>query len=190
MPTLQIITASTRPTRVGIKISEWFRDCAVEHGVFAIDFADLAEINLPFLDEPKQPSDGDYIHQHTRDWSTRVARADAFAIVMPEYNRSFNAPLKNALDLLYSEWAYKPVGLISYGGVAGGARAAASLLPTLTTLSLTVIPATITIPFVAKLLDENGELSPSQPMQRGAPRMLDELARLAPLVARLRPPAS
>lgn len=190
MPTLQIIVASTRPTRVGIKIAQWFRAQAVAHGAFEIDFADLVEIDLPFLNEPKQPSDGDYVHQHTKGWSARVVNADAFAIVMPEYNRSFNAPLKNALDSLYYEWAHKPVGLISYGGVAGGARAATAIVPTLTTLGMTVMPATITIPFVAKLLDERGELKPSAPMERSAPRMLDELARLAPLTAQLRPASS
>ena len=54
-----------------------------------------------------------YAHQHTRDWSATVSRADAFVFVTPEYNRSFPAALKNALDFLSMEWADKPVGLAS-----------------------------------------------------------------------------
>jgi NAD(P)H-dependent FMN reductase len=64
------------------------------------------------------------VHEHTKRWSATVAAADAVVFVMPEYNRTFTAPLKNALDYLYYEWNYKPVGLVSYGGVSGGLRAA------------------------------------------------------------------
>ena len=39
---------------------------------------------------------------------------------MPEYNFGINAPLKNAIDYLHSEWQDKPVGFVSYGGVAAG----------------------------------------------------------------------
>ena len=95
------------------------RPC-VQHGGFEIDFADLAEVNLPFMDEPNHPRFHRYTHQHTLDWSARVEAADAFVFVMPEYNYGFTAPLKNAIDYLHAEWAYKPVGLVSYGGVAAG----------------------------------------------------------------------
>jgi NAD(P)H-dependent FMN reductase len=63
---------------------------------------------------------GQYTHQHTRDWSAKVAEADAFVFVMPEYNFGCNAELKKAIDYLHREWQYKPVGLVSYGGVSGG----------------------------------------------------------------------
>ncbi|MDT8910368.1 NAD(P)H-dependent oxidoreductase [Amycolatopsis sp. PS_44_ISF1] len=60
--------------------------------------------------------------RHTKDWSAKIA--EAFAFVMPEYNYAFHAELKNALDHLPHEWRYKAVGLVSYGGVAAGTRAA------------------------------------------------------------------
>src|SRR4051812_15701392 len=94
-PTLLIIIASTRPGRVGLPVGEWIRDRALAHGAFNVEVADLAEINLPFMDEPHHPRLGNYVHQHTKDWSARVAAADAVIFVTPEYNYGFTAPLKN-----------------------------------------------------------------------------------------------
>ena len=127
MPTLQIIIASTRPGRVGEPVADWFSARARQHGGFELDVVDLAELALPFMDEPNHPRLRRYEHQHTKDWSARVDAADAFVFVTPEYNHSYNAPLKNAIDYLHQEWEYKPVGFVSYGGVAAGTRAVQAL---------------------------------------------------------------
>jgi hypothetical protein len=116
MPTLQIIIASTRPGRVGLPVARWFESRARTHGGLDVEVVDLAEIDLPFVDEPNHPRLRQYTQQHTKDWSAKVDAADAFVFVMPEYNYGFNAPLKNAIDYLHQEWLYKPVGLVSYGG--------------------------------------------------------------------------
>ena len=95
MPKLLVIIASTRPGRAGCP---WHLVRAVgAHGAFEVEVADLAEINLPFLDEPNHPSHGG-TRKSTRRWSAEAAPADAFVFVMPEYNHGFNAPLKNAID--------------------------------------------------------------------------------------------
>ncbi|WUM09695.1 NAD(P)H-dependent oxidoreductase [Streptomyces sp. NBC_00334] len=70
------------------------------HGVDEREVADLAEVNLPFMNEPHHPRLGRRTHQHTRDWSAKVAKADAFVFVVPEYNYGHNAALKNAIDHL------------------------------------------------------------------------------------------
>jgi len=90
MPTLQIIIASTRPGRVGLPVARWFVGEAEQHGAFDLDVVDLAELGLPFLDEPKHPRLQEYEHAHTKRWSARVAAADAFVYVMPEYNFGIN----------------------------------------------------------------------------------------------------
>ncbi len=126
---LLVIIASTRPGRIGPTIADWFVGQATEHGGFDVEVADLAEIDLPLLDEPAHPATGKYVHQHTKDWSALVDSADAFVFVMPEYNHSYTAPLKNAIDYLNREWAYKPVGFVSYGGVSGGLRAVQAIKP-------------------------------------------------------------
>ncbi|MDO8213333.1 NADPH-dependent FMN reductase [Conexibacter sp. CPCC 206217] len=190
MPRLQIIIASTRPGRVGLPVAEWFRDRAEAHGGFELDVADLAEIALPFMDEPNHPRLQKYEHAHTRAWSERVAAADAFAIVMPEYNHSFTAPLKNALDYLHVEWQHKPVGLISYGGVSAGLRAATAIKHPLVALRLVPVTDAISIPFVARLIDDDGRLEGNAPMEQSATAMLDDLLRVQAALRPLREPAA
>ncbi|MEW2330059.1 NADPH-dependent FMN reductase [Micromonospora chersina] len=187
MSTLQIIIASTRPGRLGLPVAEWINTVAVKHGGFdQVELVDLAEWNLPFMDEPNHPRLRRYEHQHTRDWSATIDRADAFLIVMPEYNFGYTAPLKNAIDYLAHEWAYKPVGLVSYGGVSAGTRAAQMIKQVLTTLKMTPIPEAVHIPFVAQFIDDDGSLRPNETMDAGAEAMLDELVRWTSALAPLR----
>jgi NAD(P)H-dependent FMN reductase len=177
-PTLQIVIASTRPGRVGLPVAEWFRGRAESHGGFDLDLVDLAELNLPFMDEPKHPRLRRYEHQHTKDWSARVDAADAFVFVIPEYNYGFNAPLKNALDFLHHEWAYKPAGLVSYGGVAAGTRAAQMLKQVFSSLRIQSLFPAVSIPFVTQLIDDEGRVETNETMDEAAAAMLDELIKV------------
>ncbi len=184
MPTLMIVIASTRPGRVGLPVGRWFEGRARGHGGFELEVVDLAELALPFLDEPNHPRLHQYTKQHTRAWGAQVERADAFVFVTPEYNFAFNAPLKNAIDYLHNEWLYKPVGLVSYGGVAAGTRAAQMLKLIFSALKMTPVSETVAIPFVKQFIGEDGELAANDVMDAAAVAMLDELVRVA---AALRP---
>ncbi len=177
VPRLHVVVASTRPGRVGLPVGEWIYQRAVEHGGFEVEWVDLAEVDLPFYDEPEHPRLQRYQHQHTKAWSARVERADAFVFVTPEYNFGFTAPLKNAIDFLHREWAYKPAGIVSYGGVAAGTRAAQMLKQVLTTLKMTPMVEAVSIPFVKQFLDEDGRIRANETMEQAADAMLDELAR-------------
>jgi NAD(P)H-dependent FMN reductase len=177
MPRLAIIVASTRPGRVGRDIAEWFHLHAANHGGFDLDLVDLAEIGLPFLDEPEEASTRVYTHQHTKDWSARVEAADAFVFVMPEYNNGFNAPLKNALDFLYYEWQYKPVSFVSYGMTSAGLRAVQMIKQVVAALKMMPVAEAVSVP-LRQCLDENGRLMPNDIMTALATEMLDELERL------------
>ena len=185
-PVLQIIIASTRPGRVGLPVAQWFEQAASQHGGFDVEVIDLAEVNLPFFDEPNHPRLRKYEHQHTKDWSATIDRADAFVIVTPEYNYGFNAVLKNAIDFLHTEWQHKPVGFVSYGGVAAGTRAVQMLKQVVTALKMVPVAASVNIPFVATFLDDDGELQPNDIMTGAAKLMLDELLPLANALAPLR----
>lgn len=186
MPKISIIIASTRPGRVGLPVAEWFRDQAVEHGCFEVDVVDLAEINLPLLDEPNHPRFRQYVHQHTKDWSAIVDSSDAFVFVMPEYNYGFNAAIKNAIDYLHHEWTYKPVGFVSYGGVSAGTRAVQMLKQVVTTLKMTPIPEAVSIPFVTQFIDEDGKVQANEVMETSAKAMLDELLKFESALRPLR----
>lgn len=183
-PTLQIVIASTRPGRVGLPVATWFAERARQHGAFEVEVVDLAEVNLPFFDEPHHPRLRRYVHQHTKDWSATIDRADAFVFVTPEYNYGFNAVLKNAIDFLHHEWRDKPVGFVSYGGVAAGTRAVQMLKQVLTTLKMLPVFESVNIPFVAQFVGDDGEFAPNDLLVAAADAMLTELDRYA---AALRP---
>jgi NAD(P)H-dependent FMN reductase len=189
MPVLQIIVASTRPGRVGLPIGRWVYDRAVEHGAFDVELVDLAEVNLPFLDEPKHPRLGEYFHQHTKDWSAKIAAGDAFVFVMPEYNHGYNAPLKNAIDFLYAEWQHKPVGFVSYGGVAAGTRAVQVIKSVLAALKMTPAVESVPIPFFGQHIDADGRFNGTDALNQAVAGMLNELRRLDALLRPARHPA-
>jgi len=185
-----IIIASTRPGRVGLPIGQWFRDRALQQGGFDVTVVDLAELNLPFMDEPNHPRLRLYTHQHTKDWSAQVDAADAFVFVSPEYNYGMSAPLKNAIDYLSQEWQYKPVGFVSYGGVSGGTRAVQMIKQVVTTLKMVPLTEAVTIPFASQLFDEEQRFQPTEAMETAATAMLNELARWAATLRPMRAPVA
>jgi NAD(P)H-dependent FMN reductase len=178
LPRLGLVIASTRPGRVGLPVAEWFASIAREHGAFEIEVLDLAEIALPFLDEPNHPRLRRYTQPHTFAWSAQVEACDAFVFVMPEYNYGLNAPLKNAIDYLNHEWRYKPVGFCAYGGIAGGARAVQMVKQVITTLRMVPVVDAVFIPFVGSIVDEDDRLQATEVMIGMARAMLDELVRV------------
>jgi NAD(P)H-dependent FMN reductase len=177
-PVLQIVVASTRPGRAGRGIADWFHGRAVESELFDVELVDLAEVGLPFFDEPNHPRLKQYVNAHTKEWSATVDRADAFVFVTPEYNHSFNAVLKNALDYLHHEWHHKAVGFVSYGGVSGGTRAVAGLRLVVGTLKMVPVVEAVNIPFHPQVIGEDGLVRPNDVMAGAADVMLAELAKL------------
>jgi NAD(P)H-dependent FMN reductase len=178
---LHIIVASTRPGRIGLPIASWFREQALEHGGFEVQWVDLAEWNLPFMDEPHHPRLRQYTQEHTRRWSAHIDSADAFVVVTPEYNHGYTAPLKNAIDYLIHEWAYKPVGFVSYGGLSAGTRAVQMLKPILSDLNMTPIVAAVYIAYVEQFMSD-GTFTPPDALARSAQVMLGEIQRVEALL--------
>jgi NAD(P)H-dependent FMN reductase len=105
----------------------------------------------------------------------------AFVLITPEYNHGYNAVLKNALDFLHQEWADKPVGIVSYGGISAGIRATQQLKPVLDPLRMAVAVEAVNVPFVANLVREGG-FEPTEVIESSAVAMLDELVRLEGLL--------
>ena len=186
---LQIIIASTRPGRVGPSVAQWFHDFALEHGVFRTSLVDLDDFKLPIYDEPKHPRFRDYQHEHTRKWSASVAAADAYVFVTPEYNFSPPPALANALNYVYSEWNYKPAGIVSYGGISAGLRSAQALKLLLTALRVMPLPEGVGIPNFAQFFNADKKFVPNDLVTAGAKVTLDELARWAGPLKQMRPSA-
>ncbi|MGC4893814.1 GNAT family N-acetyltransferase [Micromonospora sp. DT31] len=180
-----VIIASTRPGRLGPAIADWFvRATLPARAGATVDTADLADIGLPLLDEPEHPASGTYTHEHTRAWSRRVAAADAFVVVTPEYNYGMPAALKNAFDFLYHEWAWKPVAFVSYGNTSAGTRAVQMAKQVVTTLKMVPIGATVALRIADSTRD--GQVPPSAGLDDAARRTLAELTRVTSALRPLR----
>ena len=175
-----IVNGSMTPKHYGTSIARWLADVAArldKPGV-TTRIADLHTLDLPFFDEPELPRLHRYEHDHTRAWSAIVDAADAFVFVSPEYNHSYSALLKNALDYLYDEWNYKPAGLVSYGaGVSAGLLGAQHLRTVLSALKMLPIQDSVTIPFIEQHV-VSGAFTPNEPLTLAATTMLSELVRI------------
>lgn len=124
-----------------------------------LDIVDLKEVNLPFYDEPITPSmaHGQFSNPIGTAWAKRVASAEAFLMITPEYNYGTSAVLKNALDWVYEGWNNKPVGFIGYGGMSGGIRAVQQLRQNIGNLKLFSTSSAVAIPGVHHAFDESGQ---------------------------------
>lgn len=122
-----IVTGSTRPGRKNEAVARWIYDLAKKRKDAEFELVDIADYNLPLLDEPMPPSRGEYTREHTKRWAEKIASFDAYVFVTPEYNHGISGALKNAIDFLYREWNNKAAGFVSYGGSASGARAVEQL---------------------------------------------------------------
>ena len=189
LQTLQVLIASTRPGRQGASVGAWALDQAKVFGKFHVELVDLADVNLPLLDEPKHPRFAQYEHEHTKRWSAIVDRADAFVFVTPEYDHGPPASLINALQYLSREWAYKPVAFVSYGGVSGGTRAVNGIKIVVASLKMVPVFEAVSIPFFTQFVDtESGAFDPGELQAKAAAAMLSELHRWSGALATLRVP--
>jgi NAD(P)H-dependent FMN reductase len=186
MPKLYVIAVSTRPARAGFPLAQWIAERAQAHGGFDVELVDLKQENLPMFDEPRHPRLKQYEHEHTKRWSAKIAAADAFVFVTPEYNHGTPPSLINALIYLVQEWAHKPVGFVSYGGPAGGTRAVQMVKPMLAALKLVALLESVMVPTFTHNLDEQGVFRASEQQESQAKSMLDALVKWTQALAPLR----
>jgi len=187
---LMILVTSSRPGRAGPSLAQWVEPLARAHGEFRVNLVDLAELNLPFMDEPNHPMKKDYQHEHTKAWSRMVEASDAFLVVAAEYNFGFTAVFKNAIDYLYQEWKNKPVAFVGYGGVAGGTRSIQMMKSVLTSLDMMPVNDAVYLPFFRNQLDAAGQFVPTEEQNKAAAKMLKSLARWAVTLRPLRSPGA
>jgi NAD(P)H-dependent FMN reductase len=125
MLNIKVIVGSTRPGRFSEKVVPWLNAELAKRDGLSVEVLDLKEHALPFFESPMSPAyveNGDYGNDAVNAWGKKIAEADAFIMITPEYNHGTSAILKNAIDAVYREWNNKAVAFIGYGS-AGGARA-------------------------------------------------------------------
>ncbi|WFE36996.1 NAD(P)H-dependent oxidoreductase [Micromonospora sp. WMMD998] len=166
--TLAVLVGSVRQPRMGRMIADWFVDHAGRHDGLRTDLVDLAEVPLPLADTPPGGNPASPI-------AGRLGAADAFVVVTPEYNHSFPAALKNAIDWHHREWVAKPVGFVSYGAGSGGIRAVEQLRLVFAELHATTTRSGVVLTAPWERLDRQGRLVADGPLQRAADATLGEL---------------
>jgi NAD(P)H-dependent FMN reductase len=158
---VQIIVGSTRQGRVTDKVAQWVANEAANLADTTIEVVDLKDYPLPFFDEAVSPqyNPNRQPAPAVKTWLDKLADADAYVIVSPEYNRSYPGVLKNALDFVDFQFANKPIAIVAHGST-GGAQAVASLRITLPGLQTVTVPgATFFAGQAGQMLDDSGELT-------------------------------
>ncbi|WP_433535863.1 NADPH-dependent FMN reductase [Micromonospora sp. CA-249363] len=168
-PTVAVLVGSVRQPRVGRSIADWFVAHGSRRADLDMDLVDLAEVALPFADTPPGGNSASPI-------SARLAAADAFVVVTPEYNHSFPAALKNAIDWHYREWARKPVAFVSYGASSGGIRAVEQLRLVFAEVQAATTRSGVVLRAPWERLDVEGRLIDDEPLRQAADATLSELA--------------
>jgi NAD(P)H-dependent FMN reductase len=108
--------------------------------------------------------------------NAKLAAADAFVVVTPEYNHSFPAPLKAIIDAAKSEWEAKPVAFVSYGGISGGLRAVEQLRGVFAELHAVGIRDQVSFAFARSAFDPGGKPRDSEAVGQAFDVMFDRLS--------------
>lgn len=163
-----VIVGSTRDGRLAPSVAEWFLTQTAQRDDLITDTVDLAGTRLPDSLDEKAPE--------VSALRPRLAAADAFVLVVPEYNRSVPGPLKTLIDCFNREWVAKPVGFVSYGlSLAGGFRAVEHLRQIFAEFHAVGMKDIVAFPQVLEHFDSAGAFAPRAEGAAAAKLMLDEL---------------
>jgi NAD(P)H-dependent FMN reductase len=168
-----IIIGSTRPGRNGEAVARWVYDLAQQRSDAEFELVDIKAFNLPLLDEPVPPSQGQYSQSHTKVWAAKIDPFDAFVFVTPEYNHGISGALKNAIDFLYREWNNKAAGLVGYGS-AGGTRAVESLRRMMAELQVADVRAQVALSLFTDF-ENFSVFKPAPHHEKAVSNMLDQV---------------
>lgn len=186
---IKVIIGSTREGRFGDKPAEWIFNILKQQEGIEAELLDLRDYPMPFFNEPISPMmvKGDYPNSEVNKWSAKIAEADGFIVVGPEYNHGYSAVLKNAFDSIYREWNNKPIGFVSYGSV-GGAYSIAALHQVVIEMQMMPIKNSINIPMPWDLVEEDGSLKEGalEPFAGTAGGFIDQLLWWANILKKAR----
>jgi NAD(P)H-dependent FMN reductase len=138
LPKIAIITGSTRPGRVNDSVAAWVAAELAGRTDATFEVVDIADFNLPLLDEAYPAAYQNYQGDHTKAWSAKISEFDGYVFVANEYNHTVSSALANALSYLNAEFNNKAAGIVSYGSM-GGVRAAEHLRNLLAELQVAVV---------------------------------------------------
>ncbi|TQF06598.1 NAD(P)H-dependent oxidoreductase [Kitasatospora acidiphila] len=174
---LAVIVGSVREGRFAPVIARWFVEQAERHGAFTVDLIDLADVELPLALPAMPPAMQPDLPrpEGMAELTRRLKAADAIVILTPDYNRSFPASLKAAIDWHYSEWHAKPIGFVGYSGASGGLLAIEQLRQIFNELQAHTVRNYVSFPRYYELFSSDGTLLEPAGPEGSAKAMLDQL---------------
>lgn len=167
---MALIYGSTREGRFCDTVAGWAARRIENDPRFEMDVIDPLALRLPT--RFGAPDDDGAVAELRR----RLDRADAFTVVTPEYNHSYPAALKSTIDMAKHEWQSKPVGFVSYGGMAGGLRAVEHLRLVFAELHSVTLRDTVSIANPWSRFDADGELTDPREPETAMARLLAHAA--------------
>jgi len=173
MTKIGIIIGSTRPGRNAEAVANWVYEISKKRTDAEFELVDIADYNLPLLDEPYPAMMHQYTKDHTKTWSAKISELDGFIFVTPEYNHSTSAALKNAIDYLSLEWNNKAVGFVSYGS-AGGVRAVENLRLIAGELQMADVRSQVTLSLFTDFVNMN-EFKPADLHENSVVSLFDQV---------------
>jgi NAD(P)H-dependent FMN reductase len=184
MTKIAIILGSTRPGRNGEAVARWVLDIAKQRSDAEYELVDIADFNLPHLDEAAPAAMGQYSQPHTKAWAAKIATFDGYVFVTPEYNHSTSGALKNAIDFLHGEWNNKAAGFVSYGS-AGGTRAVEHLRLVMAELQVATVRAQVALSLFTDFTNFS-QFTPAAHQTDAVGPMLDQVVAWSKALSTLR----
>lgn len=167
-----LVVGSNREGRFGSVVADWVLEVVRGREDIDVEVVDLAHADLPtslsFSPSPEVAAELGKV-------SPKLAAADAFVVLTPEYNHSFPASLKSLIDWHLKEWQAKPVGFVSYGGISGGLRAVEQLRPVFAEVHSVTVRDTVSFHNAGALFDADGRHKDPAAAEAAAHAMLDQL---------------
>jgi len=161
-----LIYGSVRKGRFCDKVAGWAAEEIAKDDRFHVEVVD------PVVDLPQAEAEPAVF---SRSLWQRIAEADAFVVVTPEYNHGYPAALKSLIDSVGAEWQAKPVAFVSYGGISGGLRAVEQLRLVFAELHTVTIRDGVSFPGAWELFNHAGVLLEPDRPRRSMAAMLTRL---------------
>ena len=150
-----------KPTRLGFRVSQACIECLHErYGEHEIELIDALDYPLEAVFKPQFSYLKGKAPAPLNDLAEKIAAADGFIMISPEYNHSMSPALANLLNHFGSSlFAYKPSVIVTYSaGQWGGMRAAVNMRTYLAELGCLPVSAMIHIPKAQEVFTEDGSM--------------------------------
>ncbi len=146
---MAVLEGTTRVQRQSIKVAKLIASIGEQ----------LEDVNIKLVDPNDFNFEGDGNDPEGKDpkYTQLVKWADAFFIIVPEYNHSFPGSLKRMLDSELGNYNHKPVAFAGVSsGAFGGVRAIEALATAVRELGLVVLGYDVQVPRVQEAFNDDG----------------------------------